>query len=117
LARVLGPSIVSALFAVSMDKHVWGGNLWSVDISISRFFHCYADACYPLISRWIVMSIVCSVSAVVGLLVKEKVPTYTQMAASGLDEVEEAECYEFQSTRRKKCEHSSDEESEVEEWR
>lgn len=64
------------------------------------------------------MSIVCSVSAVVGLLVKEKVPTYTQMAASGLDEVEEAECYEFQPTRRNnKCEHSSDEESEVEEWR
>ncbi len=61
------------------------------------------------------MTIICSVSAVVGLLVQEKTPTYSQMAASSLNEVEEAECYEFQAASRKKCADSSDEESEVDE--
>jgi hypothetical protein len=88
LARVLGPSVVSALFAVSIDKGIWGGNLW-----------------------WIVMVAICTVSAVVGLLVQEKTPNYTQTAARTINEVDEAECYEIHSHRRKTS-HSSDESDE-----
>ncbi len=73
LARVLGPSTVSALFAVSIDRKIlWGGQLW-----------------------WVCMVLICSVSAVVGLLVREKEPTYQSVASHSLNEVEEAECYEL----------------------
>ncbi|KAJ9103232.1 hypothetical protein QFC21_002655 [Naganishia friedmannii] len=61
LARVLGPSVMSAAFALSIDQKVLGGHLW-----------------------WIFATGICVLNAIVGLLVTEKSPAVETMSMQEL---------------------------------